>query len=63
MQKLDESAEAKLLEKEYEREHSHRDFGLAQEVVISCLLAIALMVFCFLSVIGMRACWDMGPAG
>jgi hypothetical protein len=63
MQKLDESAEAKLLEKEDEREHGHRDFGLAREVVMSCLLAIALMISCFVSVIVMRACWEVRPAG
>ena len=63
MQKLDESAQAKLLEREHEKEHSHRDFGIAREVVISCVLAIVLMALCFLTLILMRACWGMGSAG
>jgi hypothetical protein len=62
VQKLDESIEARLLEKEYEREHGDRRvFARGQEVAVSCLLAIALTAFCFLSVFVIRACWSTGP--
>jgi mannitol-specific phosphotransferase system IIBC component len=60
VQKLDESAEAKLLEKECERKHGYRSSGFAQEVVISCLLAVALMAICFLSAIVILACSGVG---
>lgn len=62
MQKLDESVEAKLREKEYEKGHGHRcDYGVTKEIVLSCLLGLTLMIICFLSVMMIRSCWGAGP--
>ncbi|NIN68067.1 MAG: hypothetical protein GTO63_25845 [Anaerolineae bacterium] len=62
MQKLDEAVEAKLQEKEYEKEYGHPHHrGVLKGVVLSCLLAGTLMTICFLSVIVVRGCWGAGP--
>ncbi len=55
MQKLDETVQAKLQEKEYEKDHGHPLYhGALKGVILSCLLALALMTLCFLSVMLVR---------
>lgn len=55
MQKLDETVQAKLQEKEYEKKYGHPHYhGALKAIFLSCLPALVLMTLCFLSVVLLR---------